>query len=605
MLGRSRFRSRARFLGSGTLPTLSLNFLSEVLDGRITFSRTTNATRVDNTGLVTYAPNNQVTYSEQFDNAAWTKTNSTITANATTAPDGTLTADKHIPNAGANIGVGATETRVFQSPSATIGVNYVYSMYAKAGEYDEVEFAIIATPTVTAKFSLTLGTVLNGTNAIITPVGDGWYRCSFTATAGVTGALAIRWSASSSTVSVGDGTSGIFVWGSQFEAVTYQTLPSTYNQTVASVYYGPRFDYNPLTLASLGLLIEEQRTNLIIRSEEFDNSTWAKDFITATANVATAPNGTTTADKSTPTAGALLTTILQGTTRIGATYTAGATLTFSVFAKQAEFNRIELYFSEGTGTTNYANVTYSLVDGSVVTAAAVAGTFTNPSSTSTSFGNGWYRFTLTFTTGSGASGRARIAVRDSVSSIGITGSGILLWGAQVEAGAFAASYIPTVASTVTRDPDDAVMTGTNFSSWYNQSEGTMVAFYDTTTAVVPTPLGAFSVSDTTTSERMQIRRNSANTNAATIVVDGGTSQYNQQVAAASGPYRAALAYANSDFRGVNNGTLATAGTSGTVPTVTQAEIGFGQSINYLNGHLSSIAYYASRLTDAQLQALTV
>jgi len=516
MLGRSRFRSRARFLGSGTLPTLSLNFLSEVLDGRITFSRTTNATRVDSTGVLTWASSNQVTYSQQFQNAAWTKTSAANSiANATTAPDGTLTGFKHVPNSGVTLGTGATQTRVQQSPTVTTGVNYIYSIYAKADEFDRIEIAILATPSVNAVFSLTLGTVVSfsGTVASISSAGNGWYRCSITATAGVTGTAQVRFSAVASFTTTGNGVSGIFAWGAQFEAVTYQTLPSTYNQTVASVYYGPRFDYNPLTLAPLGLLIEEQRANLLLNS-----------------NIS------------------------------------GTNLSTQSVSVTAQSYTISFY---GTGTITLSGAAIQIV----------TGTGAYPS-----------RRTFTFTPTAG------------VLVCTVTGT---VQYAQLEAGAFVTSFIPTAASTVTRDPDNAVMTGTNFSSWYNQSEGTMVAFYDTTAAVVPTPLGAFSVSDTTTNERMQIRRNSANTNAATIVVDGGTSQYNQQVVAASGPYRAALAYANSDFRGVNNGTLATAGTSGTVPAVTQAEIGFGQSIGYLNGRVSSIAYYASRLTDAQLQALTV
>jgi hypothetical protein len=221
----------------------------------ITFTRSTTATFVGSNGLiqsaainaprfdfdpVTLAPLgllieeqrvNLLLRSEEFDNAGWTKTNSTITANATTAPDGTLTGDKHVPNLAAIMGVGATETRVFQSPSATSGTSYTFTIYAKAGEFDQIEFGLIATPTVTARFSLNLGTVISGSGASIEPAGNGWYRCALTVTAGATGALAIRWTAQSSTVLVGDGTSGIFVWGAQFEAGTFAT---SYVPTVAS-----------------------------------------------------------------------------------------------------------------------------------------------------------------------------------------------------------------------------------------------------------------------------------------------------------------------------------------------------------------------------------
>jgi hypothetical protein len=198
---------------------------------------TTNEARFDHnptTGeslglLVEEARTNLFTRSEEFNDAAWTKTNSTITANAATAPDGTLTADKHIPDNGATIGVGASDTRVFQSPSVTSGTVYTFSIYAKASEYNQIQFSLIATPTVTARFSLNLGTVISGTGATITPVGDGWYRCAIPVTAGVTGNLAVRWSAQSSIATIGDGTSGIFVWGAQFEAGAFATsyIPTT------------------------------------------------------------------------------------------------------------------------------------------------------------------------------------------------------------------------------------------------------------------------------------------------------------------------------------------------------------------------------------------
>jgi hypothetical protein len=225
------------------------------LDSRITFTRASTATRTNASGIIesvatntarfdydptTLAPlgllieesrTNLFTYSEQFDNAAWTKTNSTITANAVVSPDGTMDGDKHIPNNGVTIGTGASETRVYQSPSVTSGTSYTYSMYAKAGEYDQLALAFITSPSVSAVFSLTLGTIISGTGATITSVGNGWYRCSLTTAATSTGTLQMRWSAESSTVSTGDGTSGIYIWGAQLEAGAFAT---SYIPTVAS-----------------------------------------------------------------------------------------------------------------------------------------------------------------------------------------------------------------------------------------------------------------------------------------------------------------------------------------------------------------------------------
>jgi hypothetical protein len=599
--------------GSGRLvPRLTLNFLTGApLDSRITFSRTTNATLVDSTGRVTYAPNNLSLYSEQFDNAAWGKTASTITANATTAPNGTTTADKLVENTAVTTGhftvVGV---------SVTAGQFYILSVYAKAAERTFLQ--LIATgvgpagANLTAGFDLTNGTA--GTpsatlTSTITSVGDGWYRCSIAipvATTTALGSLQIRLSLNSTSTPssyTGDGTSGLFIWGAQFEQVTYQTTPGTYNQTVASAYYGPRFDYNPATLAPRGLLIEEQRVNLALYSEQFDNAGWTKDNATITANAAVAPDGTTTADKAIPSNGVDLTAIANGTVRQAVTYSAGATLTFSVFAKEAEFDRIELYFSEATGTANRATVTYSLVDGSVVTAAAVAGTFTSVSSTSTSFGNGWYRFTLTFTTGSGTTARARFAVRDSGTTIGDGTSGILIWGAQAEAGAFATSYIPTVASTVTRAADNATITGTNFSSWYNASEGTIVASADSVRPAATSPATRVFQFDDGISANNSIRSGST---ATLQVVDAGVSVVNlipSPVIPFDGTvFKFASAYKANDFASVTTGAVAT-DTSGTVPTVTQLGLGSGANAGILNGHIRTFTFYATRLTNAQLQAV--
>jgi len=280
----------------------------------ITFTRSTTATFVGSNGLiqsaaidaprfdfspVTLAPlgllieeqrTNLLLYSAEFDNAGWTKTNSTITANATTAPDGTVTGDKHVPNLAATLGTGAAQTRVQQSPSATSGTSYTFTIYAKAGEFDRIEFGLIATPSVSAIFSLTSGTVVSGTDASITPAGNGWYRCALTATAGATGALAVRWTAQSSTVLIGDGTSGIFVWGAQFEAGTFATsyvptVASTVtraadNAVITGANFSPWYNQNEGTIVVSGDSIRPVGSSPATRIFQFDNGTTANNIRT-------------------------------------------------------------------------------------------------------------------------------------------------------------------------------------------------------------------------------------------------------------------------------------------------------------------------------------
>lgn len=163
---------------------------------------------------------NLFTYSEQFDNAAWTKNAASVTANAGTAPDGMTTADKLIPNTTSNVhGIYST---------ATFGAgNFTFSVYAKAAgyprlgmrSYDGAAYVMFAT------FDLSAGTVVSATGgtATITDEGDGWYRCSVTAYGTNLGAVVGTWIESLpdgvavQTAFVGDGTSGTLIWGAQME----------------------------------------------------------------------------------------------------------------------------------------------------------------------------------------------------------------------------------------------------------------------------------------------------------------------------------------------------------------------------------------------------
>ncbi|NBX75638.1 MAG: hypothetical protein EBQ92_03725, partial [Proteobacteria bacterium] len=146
----------------------------------------------------------------------------------------------------------------------------------------------------------------------------------------------------------------------------------------------PRFDYDPITLACRGLLIEESRTNLVTRSQEFDNSVWARANMTVSANATTAPDGTNTADKQ----------ILGTTAGLGIwmqtpyAATSGVAYTCSVYAKKAEYNNVVLY--DGTNGQN-KGVMFDLTTG-----AFVKNLFNAPDSySSTNVGNGWWRLTIT------------------------------------------------------------------------------------------------------------------------------------------------------------------------------------------------------------------
>ena len=172
--------------------------------------------------------------------------------------------------------------------------------------------------------------------------------------------------------------------------------------------------------------------------------------------------------------------------------------------------------------------------------------------------------------------------------------------------AFASSYIPTVASQVTRSADLAVMTGTNFSSWYNQGEGTMYGEFSW--------MGLsnndyfFAINNSSSNNLIALGVSSTPTTRF-IVTDGGVTQASVAgpTPVANTPFKIAGAYQVNNFRAATNGILGTADTSGIVPTgMTEVSFttSFGPTANAANGHIRKVAYYPLAVTSAQLQALT-
>jgi hypothetical protein len=220
----------------------------------------------------------------------------------------------------------------------------------------------------------------------------------------------------------------------------------------------PRFDHDPITGQSLGLLIEESRQNLLTYSADISNAAWGKTN-SSIGPTTTAPDGTSTAYKLIENSTNGFHFISQSPGTISGTYTV------SCFVKAAE--RYKGYL-QLLGSGGNAAVFFDLKTGTIT-----GGAGTN---TITPYPNGWYRVTstLTFTSSVGAVCYFVINRDDGIAIYsGDNNSGIYVWGLQVEVGSSPTSYIPTTASTVTRSADLASMEGTNFSSWYNQNEGTI------------------------------------------------------------------------------------------------------------------------------------
>jgi hypothetical protein len=371
----------------------------------------------------------------------------------------------------------------------------------------------------------------------------------------------------------------------------------------------PRFEhsYNSSTgsVNSLGLLIEESRTNLLLRSEEFDNAAWTKGNIGIATNTSatTAPDGTNSAEK-------LVENTASNVEHSAYVSRTGSneTVTFSVFAKAAERGYIALQLSNFLNAA--AQVVFNLSNGAVVSTGSTNADYTAISATTISYPNGWYRCILTATKGTvNTTNIPNIIIHNGSTTIytGDGTSGIYIWGAQVEAGAFPTSYIPTVASTVTRSADNASMTGTNFSSWYNSSEGSIfseIGSYANAGASINA--GFFQIDGGSSANTIR----SFGGSTVSPVFDVTSSSTNQVyifsgVLTPSSISKLICAYKANDFVRVVNGSNLDTDTSGTVPTVNQMLLGNGSGgVSPLNGTIRRISYYPKRLTNSQLQNLT-
>lgn len=574
-------------------PSLSLDFANvKALDPRITFARASTATYYGT--QTAKAEENLFTYSQEFDNAAWVNVRSTDTANADTAPDGTLTADAILQASGETAG-----GHIQRSSVSVVAGDYVVSIFAKPNGKNFIRIfeSLLDGTNNTTWFNLStgaVGTTDAGHTATITASNNGYYRCTikFTVNAVRSGTIILGLADTDGSTTVADDTLGLYLWGAQFEqrsAVTAYTPTTTQPITnyipvlqTASANVA-RFDHNPLTFESLGLLVEEQRTNLVTYSEDYSNAAWAdQGTSTQTKNVLISPSGTQTGNEITSgNAG------YNGVGQFVAITSSSNSYTGACYLKAGSVTSVRLRLRFTGGTTTDGNGFFNLSAG---TATADG----NRTVTITPVGNGWYRCTITGADNNTGNTSSQLFIYSNIQE-----GNWYAWGAQLEVGAFSTSYIPTVASQVTRSADSASMTGANFSEWFSNAEGTLYAEWNN----IYQASGIYALADATFA------------NAIYSFVSGGnllvhrnrvssTNLYNVTQAYLSDEYnKTALAYEANNYQGVNNGVAATAGVSGIVATVDRLTIG-NSSTTPLNGHIRKLSYYPQRLSDVQLQGLT-
>jgi hypothetical protein len=368
-----------------------------------------------------------------------------------------------------------------------------------------------------------------------------------------------------------------------------------------------RFDHNPTNNQSLGLLVEEQRTNLVTYSEDFSNAAWNKSGCTITANTIVAPNGSLTG-------AAIIEDATNSGHRIANTQALNSTViyTTSFYVKAAGRSWATILIDDNSG--NGSRGFYNLATGQIGVVTN-SGTASGGTASMVAVGNGWYRCVLTCTpsTVNSANVRSYVAgtTADTIGTyVGTAGlTSIFIWGAQLEAGAFPTSYIPTVAATITRNADIATMTGTNFSSWYDVDEGTLYSEAVGVNSFASATRRYVELSDGTANERSIFGYANA-TSTRMLIIDDNNTQADVTVSSglqAGLLVKMAATYKVNDFQQASNTTLGTADTSGTLPTVDRIFIGqdtTAGAAGVINGHIRKIAYYQYRLSNAQLQALT-
>lgn len=362
----------------------------------------------------------------------------------------------------------------------------------------------------------------------------------------------------------------------------------------------PRFDHDPETGESLGLLIEESRSNLVTFSQGsgMNDLNWNTNSgaVIVQTNSTVAPDGSLTANKVSASAVSELHLFNSNTFSV----TSGVIYTFSCFFKAAESSWV--YFRTG-GTPFGANgYIFNISDGTL----GVAVNTLDSAPVITKYPNGWYRISITKTASLTGNGLLQIIVPNNNSTSIFAGdgtSGIYVWGAQLEQGSFPTSYIPTQESTRTRAADNASITGKNFSDFFNFYEGTaFVDVYYTPSSINGIALN-FSDTGAFGSNRIQMTNNGI----VAYLVNGAIILNNTSVVSQNlSRYKLLTSYKLNDIIIAANGSYVTRPGRGIPPqNMTTMTIGSypGGGLK-INKSISRIIYFPKCLPNEQLQALT-
>jgi hypothetical protein len=599
----------------GARPTLDLNFanngsLVDSVTGKtlVQHTRQSNATYVDGDGVIRNAVTNLLLQSEDF-STTWTNSESSENINVAVAPNGTTTADALVDT------VNNSPHYVSQSVAGGAGsTSYTFSCYMKKGSKDFG--SLIFGPNASwgtgggasVFFDLTNGTISASTSATgtIQALPNGWYRCTATATTVASPGTVFGRIGSSLTGSAqtyeGDGDEAIYLWGTQLEQ---SPTVGEYIPTTSTINSAPRFDHDPTTGESLGLLVEESRTNLITDSSL--TTGYNIEGATITSSTETNPENISFCQKILSNPGLAV----QGH-RLYVNSSSANTITVSVFVKKDTHRYVYIGFG---GISNSFTALFDIEPG--VTANRLLGqgglgTHTNVNAGYQDFPNGWVRIWASGTT-SGFNGFT-VGFSPDATTYNITDwsangtEAFFVYGAQYEDNvSFPTSYIPTTGTAATRAADVASISGSNFSSWFSPTAGVM--YSDWTAA--SNGSRAFHMEDTsrTNTERFghRVISNYASAEVASngvftsvSVISAGT------ISAFPTRIKSCVGYDSSSavvaFRGAVNSTATANGS----PEPGEMLIGsYRGSATFANGPIARLTYWPQRLPNDTLQTITV
>ena len=550
--------------------------------GDLTVVRATTATRVNSDGLIEDCPYNLASYSEQFESTSWIKQSTTIVQDFAISPNGTEDADLCYPNSDGNF-------RGFRQLNTTSTGLRAKSIFAK--QSGKSKFFIRFDNGAYVTFDLENGTIFQNTTGYVATMedyGNGWYRCyaqSNIETSATSMYIAITDSSGYPSVTA-NGTDGILFWGAQDESGSLKEyFPTTDRLNV------PRLDYTNSSCPSI--LVEPQRTNLVLSSNKLSTAPNVLDNVTGTSNFYVSPDGSINAIK-------LAETVVNDRHGFYQYFNVTAqTYTISVFTKQIGRRYISL-MSDFTGTNSLSF--FDLQEKVVVSNG------TGFTCSIEEYSDGWFRLSATVTASAGLKyiifGGSTNGTTNTY--IGNTSTFMTFYGFQLEAGSNATSYIPTVASTVTRNAD--VISKTGIADLIGQTEGTI--FSDINLTFLNSSLNRsivnLFVNDANTSDLIRFRVSGANFGY--DIRNSGVIQSNiLSPVYTIGRYKLAIIYKNNYAAFFINGVKIGEDLSVSIPiglnVIRLGTFNAGAAEN-LTDSINSTIIYKTALTDEECIALT-